>query len=145
VKRIILIVAAALGVIGAGALAWRSIDVSEIGRTDPRRAANYRLPWGNFSEIYTDGSALGVVIGSTKRVAITTAERGGFVVQPSCWDDSRAGGASLYERSDLLATMLHQSILCFSDPQDLKKGMIIRFRNDRVVSIEVYYINSESI
>jgi hypothetical protein len=147
VKRLILVTAALVLIAAAavGVIAWRSVDVREMGRSDPKRAANYRLPWSNFSETYTDGTALGVKVGSTKGETIKAAEGGRFVVEPSCWDDGRAGGASLYERSVLLATMLRQSTLCFSDSRDLRRGMIIRFRADRVASINVYYINSEAL
>ena len=43
-----------------GAVTFAAADVREIGRSDPKRAANYRLPLFNFSETYTDGVALDV-------------------------------------------------------------------------------------
>lgn len=60
----------------------------------------------NFSETYFDGVALGIAVGSTKGEAIEAAERGGFEVSLSSLGDSRAGGAGLYEKSELLAAML---------------------------------------
>ena len=128
-----------------GAVTFAAADVREIGRSDPKRAANYRLPLFNFSETYTDGVALDVAIGSTKAEAIRAAERTGLTVQPSGWGDSRAGGADLYERSELVATMLRQPYLAFYDAADLKRGMIVDFRGDRVAAIRVYYINFEAI
>ena len=117
----------------------------EIGRSDPKMAANYRLPWFNFSETYIDGLALGVAVGSTKSEAIDAAERAGFTVQPGGWGDNRAGGAGLYERADLVAKMLRQPTLSFYDAGDLKRGMIVDFRGDRVAAIRVHYINFEAI
>lgn len=128
----------------AGSVALASVNVREIGRSNPKKAANYRLPWRNFSETYVDGSVLGVVVGSTKSEAIQAAERGGFTVGPSGWGDNRAGGATLYERPTLLATMLRQPYLNFNDEADLRRGMIVHFRGDRVTSVDVYYINTEA-
>lgn len=127
-----------------GAFALNSVDSREIGRTNPQRAANYRPPWFNFSETYSKGAALGVTVGSTKAEAIEAAEQAGLIVQPVCWGDDRAGGATLYERAELLAVMLRQSKLCFSY---LSKpgGMIVDFHDDRVRSVEVYYVNFEAI
>jgi len=133
---------AALSVIGVAVMLNISVDSGEIGRTNPKRAA-YFSPWLNFSKIYTYGSVLGVDVGSTKSMAIQTIQRSGFVVEPSSWGDDRAGGADLYEPSELLATMLRQKHLSFYDPEDLKSGIILNFQGDRVASIEAYYINLE--
>jgi hypothetical protein len=129
----------------AGVTAVASVDTRTIGRTDPKRAANYRLPWFNFSETYTDDEVLGVVIGSTRDEAIQAAEQAGLTVQPSGWGDNRAGGADMYRRSALLEAMSRQPHLEYFDRADTKRGMTIRFRGDRVVSVSVYYINSEAI
>jgi hypothetical protein len=129
----------------AGSVALASVDAREIGRSNPKQAANYRLPRRNFSETYVDGSVLGVVVGSAKAEAIQAAERAGLTVGPSGWGDNRAGGASLYDRPTLLATMLRQPYLNFSDEADLRRGMTIHFRGDRVTSIDVHYINTEAI
>jgi hypothetical protein len=134
-----------VGGVAALALAVGSADVRKIGRTDPKRAANYRLPWFNFSETYNDGSVLGVAIGSTKTEAIQAAERAGLVVEPGGWGDNRAGGADLYEKTDLLEIMLRQPNLHYYDPNDLKRGMTVEFRNDRVAAVNVFYINFEAI
>lgn len=134
-----------LGVSALAALALAAVDAREIGRNDPKRAAHYRPPLFNFSETYRDGVVLGVAVGSTKAEAIEAAERAGFTVSPSGWGDDRAGGASLYERSELVATMLRQPYLDFNDAHDLKGGMIVDFRGDRVAAIRVYYINFEAI
>ena len=133
------------GAIAAAAVAMSSVDAREIGRTNPKRAANYRLPWFNFSETYVDGAALGIAIGSTKGEAIQAAERAGLVVQPSGWGDDRAGGADLYDKSELLAIMLSQPYLNFYDPNDTKQGMTVEFHENRVASINVFYINFEAI
>lgn len=129
----------------AGSVALASVDAREIGRSNPKQAANYFLPWRNFSETYIDGAVLRLVVGSTKSEAIQAAERGGFTVGPSGWGDNRAGGATLYDRPTLLATMLRQPYLNFSDEADLRRGMTIYFRGDRVTSIDVHYINTEAI
>jgi hypothetical protein len=129
----------------AGSVALASVDAREIGRSNPRRAANYRLPWFNFSETYVDGAVLGVVVGSTKAKAIQAAEQAGLSVDPSGWGDDRAGGASLYDRPTLLATMLKQPYLNFYDANDLRRGMTVRFRDGRVARIDVHYINTEAI
>ena len=125
--------------------AFSYVGARELGRSDPKQAANYRLPWFNFSETYTDGVALGIVLGSTKAEAIEAAERDGFTVEPSGWGDNRAGGADLYDRSTLHATMLRQPSLSFYDATDLSRVMIVRFREDRVASVDVHYINNEVI
>jgi hypothetical protein len=138
-------VLATVTVAGIAAIAFTSVDARAIGRTDPKRAAHYRLPWFNFSETYTDGQALGITIGSTKPEAVRAATRAGFIVDPSSWGDDRAGGADLYEKSELLATMLRQSHLNFHDPHDTKRGMTISFRADRVALVDVFYINFEAI
>jgi hypothetical protein len=117
----------------------------ELGRSDPKKAANYRPPWFNFSETYTDGTALGVAVGASKVEAFEAAERAGLTVAPSGWGDNRAGGADLYERPELVAAMLRQPYLNFYDRSDLKRGMIVDFRDNRVVAIRVHYINSEAI
>ena len=129
----------------AASVAFASVDVREIGRSNPKKAANYRLPWFNFSETYVDGDVLGVAVGSTKMEAIQAAERAGLSVDPSGWDDNRAGGASLYDRQSLLATMLRQPYLNFHDAGDVRRGMTIHFRGDRVARIDVHYINTEAI
>ncbi|MEA1013712.1 hypothetical protein [Sphingosinicella sp. LY1275] len=129
----------------AGWVALSSVDVREIGRTNPKQAANYRLPWFNFSETYAEGAVLGVVVGSTKAEAIQAAERAGLTVGPSGWGDNRAGGASLYDRRTLLATMLRQPHLNFHDRTDLRRGMTIHFDGDRVTRIDVHYIYTEAI
>ncbi len=91
----------ALAAVGVAVVALGSVDARQIGRTDPKRAANYRVPWFNFSETYVDGEALGVVIGSTRAEAIRAAERASFTVGPSGWGDNRAGGADLYTRPEI--------------------------------------------
>jgi hypothetical protein len=113
----------------------------ELGRSDPKRAAYYRLPWFNFAETYTDGAALGVSIGSTKLEAINAAERAGLVVEPGGWGDHRAGQADLYQRPALVDAMLRQPYLDFHEPKG-KTAMTVNFGNDRVVAIRIYYINS---
>ena len=137
--------AAALGIVTFGALKYASVDARKIGRTDPKRAAHYRPILFNFSETYTDGSALGVAVGSTKQQAIEAAEGAGFVVEPSGWGDNRAGGTELYSRATLLRTMLKQTHLAFYDPRDLSLGIIVNFREDRVGALHVHYINFEAI
>ncbi|TXC68303.1 hypothetical protein FSZ31_11535 [Sphingorhabdus soli] len=121
------------------------IDVPKIGRSDPKQAAKYRPPLFNFFETYVSGSVLGVAVGSTKADAIQAAELAGLTVEPSGWGDNRAGGASLYERPNLLATMLRQTHLNFHDEADLLGGMTIHFSDGRVERIEVHYINTELI
>jgi hypothetical protein len=143
-----IVLAGFLAVLAAGgvaAVAAASVDTRTIGRTNPQRAANYRLPWFNFSETYTDGEILGVVIGSTRDEAIQAAERAGLTVDTSGWGDNRAGGADLYRKSALRGAMSRQPHLDYFDKADTKRGMTIRFRDDRVVSVSVYYINSEAI
>jgi hypothetical protein len=129
----------------AASVAFASVDVREIGRSNPKKAANYRLPWFNFSETYVDGDVLGVVVGSTKIEAIQAAERAGLTVGPSGWGDNRAGGASLYEWQTLLATMQRQPYLNFHDEGDGRRGMTIHFWGGRVARIDVHYINTEAI
>lgn len=143
VKVILSGTAVAFAIVLAGAFALASIDVRSIGRSSPKQAAHYRLPGFNFSETYVDGAVLGVVVGSTRTEAIQAAERAGLTVAPGGWGDNRAGGASLYDRSTLLAKMLRQPRLDFNDEADTRRGMIIRFRGDHVASISAYYINSE--
>ena len=143
--------AVAFGVaLGAGAGAVAAVanaaaEAREIGRSNPKKAANYRLPLFNFSETYTDGVVLGVAVGSTKADAIRAAERAGFTVSPSGWGDDRAGGADLYDRSELVTRMLRQPYLNFHAAYDRKGGMTIDFRGDRVVAVRVHYINFEAI
>jgi hypothetical protein len=67
------------------------------------------------------------------------------VVEPGGWGDNRAGGADLYEKTDLLEIMLRQPNLHYYDPNDLKRGMTVEFRNDRVAAVNVFYINFEAI
>lgn len=134
-----------VGLSAVTAVALAAEEAREIGRSDPGRAANYRPPLFNFSETYTDGVALGVAVGSTRVDAIRAAERGGFKVNPGGWGDNRAGGADLYDRSELLATMLRQPYLSFDHADELKGGMILDFQGDRVAAIRVYYINFEAI
>ena len=136
---------AGLTIIGIVVIAFMSVDARAIGRTDPKQAANYSLPWFNFSATYTDGQALGISIGSTRIRAIEAATRAGFIVEPGGWGDNRAGGADLYGKSDLLAIMLRQARLNFYDPKDLNRGITISFRADRVSSVDVFYVNSEAI
>lgn len=138
-------IATALAMVLAGSVALASVDVKAIGRSNPKEAANYRLPWFNFSGNHVDGAVLGVVVGSTRAEAIQAAERAGLTVGPSGWGDNRAGGASLYDRPTLLATMLRQPHLNFHDATDLRRGMTIHFRGDRVARIDVHYINTETI
>ncbi len=144
-SKVVIGVAMAVAIVLAGSVALASVNVREIGRSNPKQAANYRLPWFNFSETYVDGAVLGVVIGSTKAEAIQAAERAGLTVGPSGWGDNRAGGASLYDRPTLLATMLRQPYLNFGDEVNLRRGLAIHFRGDRVVRIDAHYINTEAI
>ena len=143
--KIVATIVTAFGLIAAVTVGIGSVNARQIGRTDPKRAANYRLPWFNLSETYADGAVLGVAVGSTKVEAIQAAERTGLVVIPGGWGDNRAGGADLYDKSDLLAMMLRQPHLNFYDPTDSKLGMTIQFRENRVASINVSYINFEAI
>jgi hypothetical protein len=135
----------ALVAVGVLAAALISGDARAIGRTDPKRAANHRIPWHNFSETYTDGEALGVAIGSTRADAIRAANRAGLTVDPSSWGDSRAGGAGLYSRSALLQKMSRQPYLNYYDRTDTKRGMTVQFDGNRVRSVSVHYINSEAL
>lgn len=144
-KVVLIGLVAAAASLGVTTLALASVDTRAIGRTDPKRAASYRLPWFNFSETYTDGAALGVTIGSSRGDAIRAADRAGFTVDPSGWGDNRAGGASLYSASALAAAMDHRPYLVFYDGSDLKRGMIVQFDGDRVAAVSVHYINSEAI
>lgn len=144
-KVIVGVIATGLAVVLAGSVALASVDAREIGRRSPKQAANYRLPWFNFSETYNDGAVLGVVVGSTRTEAIQAAEQAGLTVEPSGWGDNRAGGARLYDRPTLLATMLRQQHLNFHDAADLRRGMTIYFRADRVERMDVHYINNEAI
>lgn len=129
--------------IGGGTLAFaRSY---ELGRTNPHRAASYRPPLFNFSETYTDGTALGIAIGSSKEDAIRAAEAGGFIPVPAGWGDDRPGGAALYAKEELHRTMLRQSQLSWRDPRGVWSGMIVEFRDERVHSVNVYYINFEML
>lgn len=73
--RVIIGSVAMLAMALAGSVALASVDAREIGRSNPKQAANYRLPWRNFSETYVDGAVLGVVVGSTKAEAIQAAGR----------------------------------------------------------------------
>ena len=138
-------IATALAIVLAGSVALASVDVREIGRSNLKQAANYRLPWRNFSETYVDGAVQGVFLGSTKAEAIQAAERADLTVAPSGWGDNRAGGARLYNRPTLLATMLRQPYLNFGDEVDLRRGMTIHFHSDRVARIDAHYINTEAI
>jgi hypothetical protein len=135
----------ALAIVGVAAVVLMSVDARAIGRTDPKRAANYRLPWFNFAETYTDGQVLGIATGSTRSEAIDAAKHAGLIVEPSGWGDNRADGADLYETTELLTTMLRQPYLNFYDPKDTKRGLTISFRDNRVASVEVFYINFEAI
>lgn len=138
-------IATVLAIVLSAWVAITSVDVRAIGRMDPKRAASYRLPWFNFSETYANGVVLGVMVGSTRADAIEAAERAGLTVSPSGWGDNRAGGASLYDRPTLLATMLRQSHLYFEDARDPRRGMIIYFLDEHVARIDVHYINAEAI
>ena len=130
------------------ALGWSylsTVYARDIGRTNPCAAANFQLPWFNFSETYTEGLALGVAVGSTKAEAIRSAEQSGMQVDPSGWSDNRAGGVDLYGPMELHSKMLQQPYLIFHDPENLEGSMIINFRKDRVSNVEVYCINTEAI
>lgn len=142
-KPIISIVAV-IGVAALYSLTFAATGARELGRNDSKAAANYRLPWFNFSQTYTDGAALGVLVGSTKVQAIEAAERAGLIVQPSGWGDDRAGGADLYQRRALVHAMPRQPNLNFSNPIG-KRGMTVDFCDGRVAAIRVHYINSEAI
>jgi hypothetical protein len=138
------LIVAGIGVAALCAFTYAAAGARELGRSDPKTAANYRLPWFNFSETYTDGVALGVSVGSTNVEAVKAAERAGLIVQPSGWGDNRAGGADLYQRPALVDAMVRQPYLNFSDPMG-KRGMTVDFRDGRVVAIRVHYINFEAI
>ena len=133
----------------AALLIWiavsRFANPREIGRTDPRRAANYMPLLRNFDETYTTGTVLGIAMGASLTESIKRAELEGFEVDPGCWGDNRAGQASLYQRSELQSIMLKQSKLCWTDHTQTRRGMIINYRDAKVVSINLYYINSEAI
>ena len=144
-KVLLCSIAAGLLMILAASVALASVDVHAIGRNNPKQAANYCLPWFNFSETYVDGVVLGVAVGAKKAEAIQAAESAGMTVDPGGWGDSRAGGVSLYDRQALLTAMSGQPFLTFYDEADLRRGMTIRFRGDRVASVTVYYINTEAI
>ena len=144
-RTVVWISVATLSAAVIGTAVLNAVDVREIARTDPRRAAHYRPPWFNVSETYTDGVVLGITVGSSKAAAIKAAEAAGFVVSPGSWGDNRAGGAELYARPILVATMLRQSSLNFEDPRNSKQGMTVYFRGDRVASVSVDYINSETL
>ena len=138
-------VLAILAIVGVTSIsvAWMgSPHAREIGRTDPKRAALYRPPWFNFFETYRDGQALGVAVGSTKAQAIKAAESAGLMVEPSGWGDDRAGGADLYGRPELIATMLCQPYLNYHGSRS-NFGATVEFQGDRVAAMRVNYINFE--
>lgn len=144
-KVIIAALASALAAVAVTAVAFNSVDAREIGRSDPKRAANYQLPWFNFSETYVEGVVLGAAMGSTRADAIKAAESANFKVETSSWGDNRAGQSDLYERLVLLATMLRQPYLNFTDTADVRRGMTLHFRGDRLTRVDVHYINTEAI
>lgn len=144
-KLILGSISTAGAMVWAGSVVLASMDVRQIGRSNPKEAANYRPPWLNFAETYVDGEVLGVAVGSTRAEAIHAAKRANLTVEPSGWGDNRAGGASLYDEPRLLATMLRPQHLNFHDEADLRRGMTIHFRGDRVERIDVHYINTEAI
>jgi hypothetical protein len=138
--RVAVAIVSVLGIGSISAVVLNSADSRELGRSDPKRAARYIL---NFSENYTDGVVLGIAVGSTKTEAIQASERAGLTVNPGCWGDNRAGGASLYDKPQLNTAMLRQPHLCFYDADDLRKGLTVDFRGNHVTAIRVYYINIE--
>ena len=149
-RRIIWLLIGAASIASVAALLiWlvvsRFADPREIGRTDPRRAANYQPLLRNFDETYTTGAVLGIEMGASLPESIKKAELAGFEVMPGCWGDNRAGQASLYERHELLAKMQEQSKLCWTDPVQTRRGMTINYRDGKVASILLYYINTEAI
>jgi len=141
-KVILASITAGLILVAAGSATLTLVDVREIGRTDPKRAASYSPPLFNFSESYVEGAVLGVIVGSTKSEAIQAVEKAGLTVSPSGWGDNRAGGASLYDSTTLLKTMLRQPYLNFHHVTNISHGMTIHFNGDRVQRIDIHYINS---
>ena len=122
--------------------AFLLIDTRTMGRTDPQRAASFRL---NFVETYLTGSVLGLQIGQSKLAAIKSAEQAGFELQPTSWGDNRAGGADLYGRSELIEKAMGQNVIPMGGRTNTKQGLTLYFKKDRLRAIEVIYINFENI
>jgi hypothetical protein len=132
----------ALVVVVSSCTAFLLVDTRTIGRTDLRRAASFRF---NFVETYSTGSVLGVKIGQTKLAAIQSAEQAGFQLQPSAWGDNRAGGANLYERSELLEKAMKMDTIHMGGRTDTKQAIELRFNENRLIAIKLLYINFENI
>jgi hypothetical protein len=133
--------AAAVSVVAGPAIAYVSVDERELGRTDPRRAAFYSGLLGNFSETYTDGSAIGFTIGMSKAEALDAAVKAKLIVQPDSWGDYRAGGASLYTPEELRAQAMSSENFYPRFRRDRLTADLI-FDQDRLRSISVRYYNN---
>ena len=136
------IAAAAVSIIAGTAIAYFNVDERALGRTNPRRAAFYSPPLGNFVETYADGTALGFTVGMPKERALQLATKSGFTVEPISWGDNRAGGAELYTADELRAKAMTVDSLHMSTDREDVELLTLNFDRDRVRSITVGYINN---
>ena len=114
----------------------------EIGRTNPALAGYLRLPLFNFSAKYRTGAAMGFQIGSSRFEVFQKIQSRQFVIEPACWGDYRAGGASLYTSDALLAKARTQSRVCLRAP---KASVTLRIERGYLESIEIAYVRNELI
>jgi len=129
-----------VSVIGGPVIAYVSVDERELGRTNPRGAAFYSPPLGNFVETYSDGTALGFAVGMPRERALQVAAKSGFIVEPISWGDNRAGGADLYSTEELWAQAKAVESLDLSTDREDVEILTLSFHKDRVRSITVGYI-----
>jgi hypothetical protein len=115
------------------------VDEKEIGRTDPKRAAFYSAPSSGFYEAYEEGPVLGFTVGMSKSAALGAIEASGFVIDTNSWGDNRAGGASLYTRSELDRQARSVSALSLESRKIPGTAVDLLFAGDRVVTILVSY------
>lgn len=131
-----------LSVVAGAAIAYVRGDEKEIGRTNPRLAASYSPPWGNFVETYTDGTALGFTVGMPRESALEAAAKSGFTVAPNSWGDNRAGGSSLYTAKELRRQAMLAETLDFESKNENVEVLYMSFNRNRIRSITVGYINN---
>ena len=141
-SRRAIIAAAAVSMIAGTAIAYVSVDEREMGRTNPRRAAFYSPPLGNFVETYSEGTALGFTVGMPRERALQVAAKSGFIVNPISWGDNRAGQADLYSADELRARAMRAESIDFETNNENVEVLELSFYRNRIRSITVGYINT---
>lgn len=120
------------------------VSAKHVGRSSPRIASLLKPPLFNFDATYRNGQVLVFRVGMSKREMQELIDRERRLeVDPSCWNEPLASGASSYTRGEIAEAIERNSVSCIR-----YKGeglLIIKTTGDAISEIQSSYIRNELI